>query len=176
MLHNDMTKKNRFATFLSLLFLIFPSTLSAGPDTINGYGGYTFGMTYAQAERVSPTDKLTKCAHKNAYACLREKITSFGYPATLDAVLDKDAKVFNTIWVSFDFGVNIERCYTASQAILNKLTSLYKKADLVEISKVLWVGHTQGIVEFHISCRNDEGASLKLQFRNTPAPKKNPFS
>lgn len=53
------------------------------PQRIEGYRGYTFGMTLAEARRVDPNMALTKCDYIGVELCLERDGEFFGESARL---------------------------------------------------------------------------------------------
>jgi len=104
-----MLYRNRLVTpilvFALIAFLVgFSKTSDAGSprEKIDGWGGYKFGMSLKDAEKIHADDQLVDCDFgKWAKKCLQREVLLFGEKAQVQALIDAKKNSVRRIDIKF---------------------------------------------------------------------------
>ncbi len=92
---------------LGVLLLLPPQSPDAVAETkitekLDGYGGYKFGMTLAQADAVRSDDVVKKpCDYAETEACIEREVELFGEAASIAVLISSETRTVRQINITF---------------------------------------------------------------------------
>jgi hypothetical protein len=154
----------RLACLCGALVFTLPihQALGAPATTIDGYGGYKFGMSIEQALRVNPAARLAPCDDADATACLAYATAISNFSALVTVQFTGAAPRVSRILVTIDADENGQSrpCPSVGREILGLLVDTYGASSRVEGYETTWVSSEGGSVSLLSLCVGSKGVNV----------------
>lgn len=98
-------------------------------EKIDGYGGYKFGMTLAEADAVTNDDKIVGCEYYGVRKCITRGGEFLGESETVVAQIDDKTQRIRQVVVSFE-GTESGACDAVARVVRNTLLKSYGLDDV----------------------------------------------
>jgi hypothetical protein len=149
-----------------ILFIVsvVPTASVAQIKRVDGFEGYTFGMTLNQALAVRPTATQTQCDYNGVTTCIEYQTTISAFSAGVVVQFRKAvplllSKILVTVH-SFDEPNDLP-CYQVGKELLRLLSAKYGSDPFVNDHTATWAFAEGGAVSFAALCANkDKGINI----------------
>ncbi len=140
---------------IALLSMLLGSVLTgAGPDTIQGYAGFQFGMTLEEADRVRPDDKITDCEYEDDTTSSDSKCLEYtdryqGVPSRFLVQFNEKTQLVDRIIVIVDA---MGDCADTVELVHENLAEDYGPSQAGNTRNRIWLDKAGGSVKLSHMC------------------------
>ena len=138
--------------------MIGPWTARAQMPKVEGYDGYTFGMTVEQARHVKPAVPYDACDFKDVVGCIKYPVTISAFPAVVAVQFKGSPAKVVQIVVQFDSlrQPRAGKCKVVTAEVGRLLAAKYGPRPIVSRATATWTSPAGGSVSLTALCVDDD--------------------
>jgi hypothetical protein len=169
----EKTAWRAFMLYVSLMMFAPSDTgaesLSRGPDSITGYGGYQFGMSLEDAKRIDPRAKVTTCDYRDIAFCLERADNFFGEPGVIRILFSATDRRVSRINLTFDRLAGADgACKRGSTTVAEALLRRFGPSNKTQDGKLFWYAAAGGAVSVLNLCVDDDSGMIVVSYEPSP--------